>query len=138
MPREAPAAQPPIAPKPEATRVPPAARVPSGEIMSEPCRLGVPPRIPARSFGVCQHKAAKMSDAPMIENESVAGCVELATLSALVNQVDDKVMPVLINRYRSMIFTPIETASEMYRSTYGDDHREPPNPKNTNAAATRM
>ena len=86
------------APTPEASTVAPATTVPIGEMMSDPCRDGVPPRMLARSLGVCQHRAAKIKEAPMIENASVAGCIEFAMFSAGVSQVDESVIPVLINR----------------------------------------
>ena len=86
------------APTPEAMTAAPAATVPMGEMMSDPCSEGVPPRTLARSFGVCQQSAAKISDAPMIENASVAGCMEFAIFSACASHVDESVMPVLINR----------------------------------------
>ena len=84
-----------------------------GERTSEPCRDGVPPSTLATSFGVCQQSAVKIREAPMIEKASVAGWIEFGMFSAAASHVEDSVIPVLINRYSSMILTPIDMANEI-------------------------
>ena len=44
-----------------------------GRIVHMPVKEGDPPRTPEISLGACQHRAAKMTDAPIIEKADVAG-----------------------------------------------------------------
>ena len=133
-PAAAPTALSPVEPT---AMAPPATNAPL-EIRSPPERPGEPPRTAANSLGICQHSIIKMMEPPMISRADIAGLALAAIFCASATQSTDISMPVPINRYKSMIFTPVETPSPMYRSTYGAVQRDPPNPTKINPAATMM
>ena len=81
------------------------------ETRSPPESAGDPPRTAANSFGICQHNIMKMIEAPMISSADIAGLELDAIFSASDIQSTERLMPVPIRRYRSMILTPVETPS---------------------------
>ena len=92
------ASRPPAVNTPEPRSAAPAPMVATVEITSFPVNAGDPPRTPEMSFGACQHRAAKMTDAPIIEKASVAGWPATLIRSASSSQLSDTFIPVLIRR----------------------------------------
>jgi hypothetical protein len=97
----------------EPTATAPPATKAALDTKSPPPNAGDPPSTAANSLGICQQSIMKMIDAPMISSADMAGLAFAAMFCASVIQSTDKLIPVPIKRYRSMIFTPVDTPSPM-------------------------
>jgi hypothetical protein len=97
---------------------------------------GEPPRILAANFGAFQQIMSRITAEAAMSRASTAGDALLGTAVAAASQVFVKAMPAPRSRYRTITFTPVDTANEMKRSTYGAVQRDPPKPRKIKPAPT--